>query len=119
MTTTSEMIAMYAANGIMIDTSTAEHYNAQRAAEQAQYDAVIEGGTWDREADRPYRGQYLCQCERHMATWAVETLVDGKPDRILFCTACVAKSASPLDVRTTSDGLPFTELRNIDGKHRA
>lgn len=119
MTTASEMIETYAAHGRHITYAVAELYIAQREATQAQFDAVIAGAKWDREADRPYRGQYLCQCERHMATWAVETLVDGKPDRILFCTACVAKSASPLDVRTTSDGLPFTELRNIDGKHRA
>jgi hypothetical protein len=105
------LIAAYAERGVTVSVATAARYRAQRAAEERAWDAYLTapiGAPYDWAGTRPYGMQILCDCGKDFALWAIEQMVDEKPDRLVFCQACaeVADKAG--------EGITFVQLLTVE-----
>jgi hypothetical protein len=108
MNTTAELITAYAKAGITITADTADAYLTQQVTDEAAWNAALTGADYDWTATRPYANQYQCLCGRGMAHWAIEAMVDDKPDRILHCDDC-AIAASLAD-----DTVAYVQLLTVE-----
>jgi hypothetical protein len=88
MTTIAELITAHADHGHTITPAAAFAHLAQREAETQGMDDYLTTGHYDWQATRPYAEQILCGCGKQFALWAIEQMVDDKPDRILYCEQC-------------------------------
>lgn len=82
---TTDLIAAHATAGHTITEAEAAAFLAQAELEADAWQAALAGATYDWQATRPYADQYQCSCCSGLARWAVEHMVDGKPDRLLYC----------------------------------
>jgi hypothetical protein len=113
--TAPALIAAYAERNVTITAATADLYLAQRDREQAAWDAYLTapiGAPYDWAATRPYGLQILCDCDKDFALWAIEQMVDEKPDRLLYCDACASRMQRIAD--QASEEIAFVRLLTVE-----
>jgi len=109
------LIAAYAERGLTVTVATAARYRAQRAAEERAWNAHLTapaGTAYDWAGTRPYAMQTLCGCGKHFAVWALEQMVDEKPDRLLYCQACAIRTQRV--ARRAHEEIEFVQLLTVE-----